>query len=92
MSTSSGGSWNDTFWCHDRFQELLVAARAELDLDTRRTMYWEMQDIVANQGGAVIPMFADWVFGVSDSVGLPDQMASNWDMDGERWMERWWKT
>ena len=85
-----GGAWNDTFWCNDRFQELLVAARAELNQDTRRDNYWEMQDIVANQGGAVIPMFADWVFGVTEKVGLPDQMASNWDLDGERWMERWW--
>ncbi len=84
-----GGDWNDTFWCHDRFQELLVSARAELDQDKRRQMYWEMQDIVANEGGAVIPMFADWVFGVSDKIALPDVMASNWDLDGERWMERW---
>ena len=87
-----GGTWNDTFWCHDQFQDLLVNARAELDEGKRRQMYWDMQNIVANEGGAVIPMFADWVFGVSDKVGLPDQMASNWDLDGERWMERWWLT
>lgn len=48
-------------------------------------MYWEMQDIVANQGGVIVPMFANWVFGHSDKIAVPDQMASNWDLDGERW-------
>ncbi|SLN42231.1 hypothetical protein ROA7450_02052 [Roseovarius albus] len=51
----------------------------------RRQMYWEMQDIVANQGGVIVPMFANWVFGHSDKIAVPDQMASNWDLDGERW-------
>jgi peptide/nickel transport system substrate-binding protein len=85
-----GGAWNDTFFCNDRFEELMVAARAELDDDKRRAMYFEMQQIVRDDGGAVIPMFANYVFGTSDKVGLPEVMASNWDMDGERWAERWW--
>ena len=55
-------------------------------------MYYEMQEIVHNEGGALIPMFASYVFAVGDNVGLPDQLATNWDMDGERWMERWWLT
>ena len=86
---SCGAAWNDSFWCNETFEDLMVNARAELDQDKRRQMYWEMQDIDANQGGVVIPMFANWVFRVSDKIALPDQMASNWDLDGERWMERW---
>jgi len=86
---SCGASWNDSFWCNDRFEELMVAARAELDEDKRRAMYYEMQDLVSNQGGVIIPMFANYVFAVSDKVSIPDQVGSNWDMDGERWMERW---
>lgn len=88
-SYKCGAAWNDSFWCHDRFEELLGKARAELDNDKRRDMYWEMQDIVANQGGVVIPMFANYVQAISSEVAHGD-MASNWEMDGERWMERWW--
>src|SRR6056297_3104371 len=84
-----GASWNDSFWCNERFDELLVKARAELDDDKRRQMYWEMQDLVSNQGGVVIPMFANYVSAKSDDV-MHGEMASNWEMDGERWMERWW--
>ncbi len=88
----SGASWNDTFWSNARFDELLVTARAELDEDKRRALYYEMQEIVNQDGGAIIPMFASYVFATADKVGVPDKMASNWDVDGERWAERWWFT
>ena len=52
-------------------------------------MYSEMQAILNQDGGVVIPMFASYVFATSDKVSYGDQFASNWDMDGERWMERW---
>ena len=87
---SCGAAWNDSFWCNDRFEELMVAARAELDPAIRQGQYFEMQDIVSNEGGVIIPMFANYVFATSNKVGTPDAKASNWDMDGERWAERWW--
>src|SRR6056297_3229917 len=83
-------SWNDSFWCNDRFDDLMVKARSELDEDKRRQMYWEMQDLVSNEGGVVIPMFANWVFGNPTKVGHTEQMSSNWDVDGMRFIERWW--
>jgi len=85
-----GASWNDSFWCNERFDELLIKARAELDEAKRREMYYEMQRLVNEKGGVVIPMFASYVFALSEKVGHPDTFASNWDLDGERWMERWW--
>jgi peptide/nickel transport system substrate-binding protein len=84
-----GAAWNDSFWCNERFDELLVKARAELDEDKRRDMYWEMQALVSNEGGVVIPMFANYVQAKSDKV-QHGEMGANWEMDGERWMERWW--
>lgn len=86
----SGVPWNETHWENARFDKLLLEARAELDEAKRRAMYYEMQAIVRDDGGAAIPMFADYVFANRDTVGLPSVLGSNWDMDGERWMERWW--
>ena len=86
---AAGAAWNDTAWEHERFNKVMVEARAELDEDKRREMYTEMQQIVRDEGGALVPMFASYVFATSDKVVLPDRMASNWDLDGERWMERW---
>ncbi|WP_424929793.1 ABC transporter substrate-binding protein [Amaricoccus tamworthensis] len=85
---AGGAAWNDSYWQNDRFDELLVAARAELDEAKRREMYGEMQQIASTDGGTVLPMFANFVFATGARVVHGD-MASNFDQDGERWMERW---
>lgn len=87
----AGVPWNDTNWTNGRFNELLLVARAELDEDRRRAMYHEMQEIVSNDGGAIVPMFASYVFATGPNVGTDEVYAANWDMDGEKWGERWWK-
>ena len=86
---AAGAAWNDTAWEHERFNKLLVEARAELDEAKRRAMYAEMQQLVRDEGGTIVPMFASYVFATSEKLALSEQIASNWDLDGERWMERW---
>jgi peptide/nickel transport system substrate-binding protein len=87
---AAGVPWNDTHWNNERFNALLVQARAELDDSKRRGMYAEMQKLVRDDGGAVIPMFANYVFATSDKVAHPEKMGSDWDMDGLKFFERWW--
>ena len=86
---SDGAPWNDSFWVHDRFNQLLVAARAELDHTKRREMYVEMQRIVSDEGGVIIPMFANYVIAMADGL-QHDGMAANLELDGNKGMERWW--
>ena len=87
---AAGAVWNDSFWKHDRFNELLVAARAELDDARRREMYFEMQKIVRDDGGVVIPMFVNYLFAMSTKVQHDESMSANKDFDGNKGMERWW--
>lgn len=87
---ASGAPWNDTFWENKRFNQLLLNARAELDDTKRREMYYEMQAIVSNEGGAVIPMFASYVMAMSDRIAHPDSISANKTLDGFRALERWW--
>ena len=86
---AAGGSWNDTFWDNDRFNVLLVAARSELDTSRRGQMYGEMQQILRDDGGLILPFFANDVFATSDKVGHGD-LSSNYDVDGRMFFERWW--
>ncbi len=88
IAYAKGASWNDTFWEHDRFNELLKKARGELNEDRAREMYYEMQAIIHNEGGVVVPMYASYVFGTSDKIAHGD-LASNWDLDGCKLIERW---
>jgi len=89
---ASGAPWNDSFFENERFNKLLVGARAELDTSKRAEMYREMQIILRDEGGSIIPLFANNVFAMSKKVGHPTSMAGNWECDGGRPLERWWFT
>jgi peptide/nickel transport system substrate-binding protein len=80
---------NDMNWKHPRFNELLNAARAELDQEKRKAMYIEMQEIVHNEGSVIIPMIANMVDAASNKLKF-ENPAGNWELDGMRLCERWW--
>jgi len=81
--------WNDTHWNHERFNRLLKEARSELDKNKRKEMYFEMQRILRDEGGVVIPFFFDFIDAASTKIAF-DKIASNYEMDGSRCAERWW--
>jgi len=87
---AAGAAWNESYWDNARFNELLVAARSELNEDTRRSMYHEMQQLVSFEGGTIIPMYNNYVMAVSDAIGTPEVISKNWNFDGFRAVERWW--
>ena len=85
----AGVPWNDSQWDNARFQELLYAARAELDSDKRREQYTEMQMILRDEGGVLVPMFANYVQAVNNRISSPDTIGNLWQMDNARMAERW---
>ncbi len=64
----STADWNDTKFKNARFDELLIAARGELDEVKRKAEYSEMAHILRDEGGLILPMFNDFVSGVSDQI------------------------
>ena len=65
----STADWNDTRFNNPYFDELLLKARAELDLVKRKAIYREMGVIVRDEGGLILPMFNDFIGAVSDKIG-----------------------
>jgi peptide/nickel transport system substrate-binding protein len=65
----STAEWNDTKFKNPKFDEILLAARGELDEAKRKGMYSELANILRDEGGLICPMFNDFVAGVSDSIG-----------------------
>ncbi len=67
-----GAAWNDTYWNNPRMGELLTKSLSETDPDKRHAMYCEMQTLIHNECGMVIPAHVNILDGVSDRVqGLP---------------------
>ena len=87
--------WNETAWrtgeAADRFNAIVVEARAELDPAKRGELYGEAQRLVHDDGGALIPMFANHIAAVSKQIGHDENVAANWELDGAKAPERWWR-
>ena len=67
-----GAAWNDTFWNNKRMGELLSLSLAETDPAKRHAMYCEMQTLVHNDSGMVIPAFSNINDGIANNVmGMP---------------------
>jgi peptide/nickel transport system substrate-binding protein len=89
LAYSADANWNDTKWKHPKFNELLIAARAELDDKKRRELYMECQRICSNEGATPVPAFALQLSAASKKCGFKNP-AANWEFDGFRLAERWW--
>ncbi len=86
---SNDAAWNETYWKNPRFNELLVAARAETDDKKRAEMYAEMQQLVHDDGGTIVLVFNNFVDAHSTQLAH-GEIAPNWEADGLKIGERWW--
>ena len=81
---------NRARWNNPEFNRLLELGRAETDETKRRQLYADMQRLVSDDCGVLVPIFANSVFAMNDKVHHPAVLAGNWEMDGARLLERWW--
>lgn len=59
----SDAPWNESGWNNPLFDQLLVAARGEMDEAKRRQMYTDMQVLIHEQAGIGIPVFITLIDG-----------------------------
>lgn len=84
-----GAAWNDTFWTNADFDKMLAAARSELDDKKRAEMYAELQNLLAEDGGAIVLMFNNFV-NVHAKKVAHGAISPNYDVDGLKITQRWW--
>ncbi len=86
--------WNDTSWKETdsakQFNSVVVAARSEIDDAKRQSQYSEAQQLLHDDGGLILPMWANYIHAHSKKVVHGDDVAANWESDGNKLQERWW--
>ena len=90
LGYAANAPWNDTHFKHERFNQLLVEARAELKDAKRAELYFEMQQIMRDEGGTIVPWFRNFVYAHRTNVMHDEKLSGNWTLDGSRGAERWW--
>lgn len=86
---ASDGPWNDTGWKNKRFDELLILGRAEGDADKRQAIYAEMQQLLHDDGGALVIAYAFFIDAISKKIGH-GPIGNMLQCDNFRMAERWW--
>ncbi len=69
VAYQSDADWNHTRWRRPAFDRMLVQARGEADSASRKRIYGRMARLVRDDGGAIIPMFNDFIDAMSVRVG-----------------------
>ncbi|MBS8225769.1 ABC transporter substrate-binding protein [Vannielia litorea] len=90
LAYKDDAAWNESHWQNERFNELLLQAKAELDEGLRSEMYREMAMLAKDDGGTIIPFFNNFVYANRANVGTPENLAASWECDGARAASRWW--
>ena len=89
VSLAAEAAWNDSRWKNPRFNEILPLARAETDDAKRAALYAEAQQLVHDDGGQMVMMFANYVGAQSLKIAHGDLNSDN-DHDGGYMYDRWW--
>ncbi|MGI3210692.1 ABC transporter substrate-binding protein [Roseovarius tibetensis] len=90
LAYKDDAAWNESRWQNERFNELLLKAKGELDQELRAEMYREMCMLMRNDGGTLIPFFNNWVYARGKGVERHEDVAASWSCDGARAASRWW--
>ncbi|WP_027053605.1 ABC transporter substrate-binding protein [Mesorhizobium erdmanii] len=77
LEYQSKAPWNEFHFFNEKFDQMLVQARGELDADKRKKLYSDMGQIVRDEGGAILPMFNDFIDATGPQVG-------GWATDGNQ--------
>lgn len=89
LAYKSDAPWNDTAWKRPEFDKILADASATADLAGRTEKYKQASTMIRDDGGAIIPLFAQYLDGVSGLVQgyVPDV---NNELMNNRFHERVW--
>lgn len=81
--------WNETSWRDAAFQQMLLLARAEVDPTKRRQLYVDMQTIIHERGGSIIPWFSNNSYALSPDIGTGASVGGTYPLDNYKNVERW---
>ncbi len=74
----SGASWNEASWNSPEFDTLLDDARKALDFEPRKAIYQQAQQLLADDGGSIIPVFQNTLLAYKQGVTGLDQRYYEW--------------
>jgi peptide/nickel transport system substrate-binding protein len=80
-------AWNETHWVDEEFSELLRQADRTLDIEARRAIMCQLEDIQMSRGSVGIPFWANLWYICRDTFKNVKAHPSSYDVLNEVWYE-----
>ncbi|TIO79453.1 hypothetical protein [Mesorhizobium sp.] len=77
LEYQSKAAWNEFPFFNEKFDQMLVQARGELDADKRKKLCADMGQTLSDEGGVILPIFSDFIDATGPQVG-------GWVADGNQ--------
>ena len=90
MAFKSDATWNDAHWYRPGCDKLIIEARGCLDPIKRKELYGEIQRMIHEDGGYIIPVFPHYLDAGSKKAHIklhPLASLGGWNFAEEAWIE-----
>jgi peptide/nickel transport system substrate-binding protein len=81
MAYTCESQFPETHWCREEFDQLLAKAGTTVDEAERTKLYHDLQKMVTEDGGAIIPMFVHAVAGMRTECTGWEPHVQNFNLD-----------
>lgn len=85
LALRCGGDWNESYYCNKEFDALVDQAEATVDVEKRRQLFCQIQSIMQEESGYMIPFWNVSFRASRKRLHLP----SGWSRGGFLWHEMW---
>ena len=82
-------AWTESFWCNEEFDELLNQVEATADVDARRDLYCQIQQIMQDEGPYLLPLWIAQYGASQNDVQLPQDHGGTWSRAQYLWHYMW---
>lgn len=83
VAYTKASEWNETHWLRDDFEGLLSQAKSELDATKRGEILKQAQQLLAQEGGVIIPVFIHQIAGMRSACTGFTPHAQNFNLNYE---------
>jgi peptide/nickel transport system substrate-binding protein len=82
-------AWTESFYCNEEFDDLLNQVEATADVDARRDLYCQIQQMMQDEGPYLLPIWIAQYGASQDKVQLPQDHGGTWSRAQYLWHYMW---
>ena len=89
LAMRCGAGWTESFYCNEDFDALLNEIAATADIEARKGLYCQLQQIMQDEGPYLLPLWVSQYGASASYVALPQDHGGTWSRAEYLWDMIW---